>query len=270
MIATEDAPPEGFVELRHDGARLLVRPEARSWAESAVSGHGTLHRAAARESGGRSVEGRDPVYLVEARPDEVEAVLDADPGRWAVRHYRRGGAVAPLLGDRYLRVGEPRPFLELRASEVARSRRIPTPRVIAAAVYPAGPFYRGDLVTKYVENAVQLARVLFDPDRRGLAATVDRRQALAETGALIRRMAAAGLHHPDLNARNVLLQWKGQAPDAWVVDLDRCRFEPDPVEGAADAMEARLVRSIRKLEKKSDLPAVPEGDLRTLSRAVDG
>lgn len=261
--------PEGFVELRREGARAIVRPEARGWAERALSGHGSLHRAAARESGGEHLEGRGPVYLVPARADEVEAALDASPGRWAVRHYRRGGAVARFLGDRYLRLGEPRPFRELKASEAARARRIPTPRVVAAAVYPAGIFYRGDLVTRYVEGAVELAQVLFDPDRRGLSGTVDRRQALAEAGALIRRMAAAGLHHPDLNARNVLLEWTGQAPDAQVVDLDRCRVEPDPIPGAADAMHARLLRSIRKLGKSVDLP-VPEGDLRALARGVGG
>lgn len=263
--------PEGFVEVEGPGARVLARPEARMWVEAALETHGTLYRAAARSRSALRMQGRGPVYAIPARRDEVEAALDVDAGRWAVRHYRRGGAVARLLGDLYLRTGDPRPFRELRASEAVRDRRIPTPRVVAAAVYRAGPFfYRGDLVTRYVPDTVLLADVLFDPDRRGVSGTVDRREALAETGALIRRMARAGVHHPDLNARNVLLEWSGGAPDAYVIDLDRCRLAEGPLPDAAEAMHERLLRSIRKLEKKADLPPVPAGDIRALARGIGG
>lgn len=260
--------PDGFVEVERAGARVFTRPEARSWVEEALEAHGSLHRAAARSRDALRRQGRGPVFAIPARPDEVQSALGETPGRWAVRHYRRGGAVARLLGDRYLRVGAPRPFRELRASEAVRRRRIPTPRVVAAAVYPAGLFYRGDLVSRFIPNAVELADILFDPDRRGLSGTVDRREALAEAGALIRAMARAGVHHPDLNARNVLLEWSGGAPHAHLVDLDRCRVDQGPSPEAAKAMHARLVRSIRKLGKEADLD-VPGGDLRALARAVE-
>lgn len=258
-----------FVELSRPGVRVLVRPEARRWSEHALDAHGSLHRAAARGPDRRRMEGRGPVYAIPARPTGGDEAAGASEDRWAVRHYRRGGAVARLLGDRYLRVGTPRPFRELRASEAVRGRGLPTPRVVAAATYTSGIFYRGDLVTTYIPRAIELATVLFDAKRRGVSGTVDRREALAETGKLIRKMALAGVLHPDLNARNVLLEWSGGAPEAHLVDLDRCRVEEGPLANAAEAMHARLVRSIKKLGKKADLP-VPEGDLRALSRGVGG
>jgi hypothetical protein len=175
--------PEGFAELRAGGARLLLRPEARSWAEESIERHGTLHAAAAHHPDARRMEGRGSVYAVPAEPDALEAALDRNPGRWAVRHYRRGGLVARLLGDRYLRVGTSRPFRELEASEAARARRIPTPRVVAAAVYPAGLFYRGDLVTAYIPDTVELAGVVCDRKSSGLAGSGDRKDAGGEAGA---------------------------------------------------------------------------------------
>lgn len=259
--------PDGFVEIERSDARALTRPEARSWVEQALDAHGSVHRAAARSRNALRMEGRGPVYAIPARPDEVQAALGEPAGRWAVRHYRRGGAVARFLGDRYLRVGTPRPIRELRASEAVRQRRIPTPRVVAAVVYPAGIFYRGDLVSSFIPDTAELADVLFDPDRTGLSATLDRREALAETGVLIRTMARNGVHHPDLNARNVLLEWSGSAPRAYLIDLDRCRVEDGPLPEAAKAMHARLVRSIRKLGKKADRK-VPDSDLGALSRGV--
>lgn len=262
-------PPDGFRALETEGARAWVRPEARSWAAGAIEEEGSLHRAAARDPRSRRIDGRGPVYVVPAAPDEVEAALGRPGGGWVVRRYRRGGLAARLLGERYLRWGTPRPFRETRASVAARARRLPTPRVVAAAVYPKGFFYRGDLVTIEIPDAVELADVLFDPERRGVAGAVDRKEALAAAGVLIRRAARAGVYHPDLNARNILLQWSGGAPDAWLVDLDRCRVGEGSAPEAARPMHARLIRSIRKLEKKRDLQ-VPEGELRVLARAVRG
>lgn len=262
-------PPPGFERLDLAGARLWVRPEARSWAEATLRGHGSLHRGAARNPTARRMEGRGPVYAVPAEPDEVQAALGEPGGRWVVRRYRRGGLVARVLGERYLRVGAPRPFREVEASEALRARRVPTPRVVAAAVYPAGLFRRGDLVTVEIPGTVELAAVLFDPERRGVAGSVDRKEALGAAGALIRRAARAGVYHPDLNARNVLLQWSGGAPDAHLVDLDRCRVASASSPESARPMHARLVRSIRKLEKEYDL-RVPDGELGALARAVEG
>ena len=78
-----------------------------------------------------------------------------------MRHYHRGGAVASLLGDRYLRVGEPRPVRELRLGRALERLGVPTVPHLAAAVYTHGIWYRGDLVTRWVSGSVDLAEGLF-------------------------------------------------------------------------------------------------------------
>ena len=174
--------------------------------------------------------------------------IPAAGGRWVVRAYRRGGAVAgPLLGDRYLGRGSGRPVAETLASEEARRRGVPTPRVVAGAVYPAGPlFYRADLVTEFVEGGRELARVLF-----GAPAGADERgRALAQAGRLLARLAEAGVEHPDLNARNVLLT-PGSQEGALVLDLDRSRVGPEGVPLSPARMLARLERSLEKLGERA-------------------
>lgn len=144
------------------------------------------------------------------------------------------------MGDRYMRLGRPRPFRELTASTWARSRGIRTPRVIAAAMYPDGPFYRADIVTEVVEGAVTLADRLHETDgERGWLV------AMASVGDLVRTLAETGLYHVDLNARNVLV---GANPeeDPWIIDLDRARVLGRASPQAADRMLARLTRSIVK------------------------
>lgn len=250
--------PEGYEAVRVGSARAFATGEDRGWVDEMLSSYGSLYAGAARAKNVRVLEGRKPVYA-----------MDCEAGRRVVRRYHRGGAVAPLLGDRHLRIGQPRPIREAKASRAARRRGIPTPRVVAGSVYPSGIFYRADLVTSFLPGAVELADILFDPRRRGVSGSIDRREALAETGALIRKMALAGVQHPDLNARNVLLEWKGGAPRGYVLDLDRCRILDDGRPAAAGSMHDRLLRSIRKLGRKAGLD-VPPGDLKALKAGVEG
>jgi len=68
---------------------------------------------------------------------------------------------------------------------------VPTPRIMAAAVYAKGIFYRGDLVTEFVPQAVDLVEALFNARRRGAAGAGERLDALRASGALLRLMARA-------------------------------------------------------------------------------
>ena len=189
--------------------------------------------------------GRGPVHVV-----------DIAGTRRAVRHYRRGGAVARVLGDRYLG-GEPtRPWTELWASEAARARGIPTPRVVAGVVYGALGSYRADLMTDFVPHATELAALLFGTQ----TSTKERISALQVTGRLVARLDDTGVRHRDLNAHNVLISRDLEGPAAWLLDLDRCSVSPAGSRGRAPRggidqpapMLARLERSLRKLEAKAD------------------
>lgn len=248
----------GFERVDHPGARVLCLPLATPWVRYVLEGGQGLHAAASRERGARPLEGRDTVYVIPAkgRPAGSEASGSSPTTRehWAVRHYVRGGRLAPFfLKDRYLSIGSARPFHEARASIESRARGIPTPQVVAAAMYPARWFYRADLVTEYIPGSANLVEALFDTRRKGAGGALERQDALQAAGGLIRRMAAAGVLHRDLHAGNILLQWEGAAPRPYLVDLDRCDVLPPGRRAAAATMLARLRRSLRKWEAWSGL-----------------
>ena len=257
-----------FELVDHPGASVWARPPAVPWVRYVLEGSDTLHRAAAGDRGAVALEGREPVYIIPAKvPRKGES---PEPGRWAVRHYVRGGRVFPhLLGDRYLRVGRIRPIHELEVSELARARGIATPRVIAAALYPSRFSYRADLVTEFIPDAASLVEALFDTERKGVGGALERQDALRASGELIREMADAGIQHRDLHAGNVLLRWEGSAPEAHILDLDRCEVAANGRSLPSGPMLRRLQRSLRKWEGWTAL-RLTEKEWSTLEAATAG
>lgn len=235
--------PPGYEPVRAVGARGFARPRAAAWIESVLGRWGTLSRAARHDPDALVLKGRGLVRAI-AAPGSDDGV------RWVVRRYLRGGWMAPVLHDRYLRRSATRPALEARASDAARARGIPTPRVQAGLIYPSGLlWYRADLVTTFVPDSVDLADLLFHHRMPGSGAppTDDQRaRALTLVGQLARRIAEVGLYHPDLNAKNFLIVDTGQDFAAQVLDLDRARVTSGAVPLAP--MAARLTRSLRKFE----------------------
>jgi 3-deoxy-D-manno-octulosonic acid kinase len=240
-VALPDTVPSGYATGRERGADMVALPSVIGLVREAVAAAGTLHAWAAA-AGGRSFTGRGAAHAVET-----------PHGTWVVRHYHRGGAVARLLGDRYLAAGEPRPLRELRASSRARARGVPTPEVVAAVIYPAGLFYRADLATAYVAGASDLADAVLGPSR---AEPAGRALAWRAAGALLRLAFDAGVRHADLNLRNILVRSSGGAVDALLLDLDRAEVGDAPVsDDARAAMLRRLHRSRRKLESAAGVEA---------------
>lgn len=267
-VSFDDLRARGFRLLDHPGVRTWARREATDWVRYVLEGGRTLHQAAEADPRAREMAGRGPVYVIPAKLPAEER--HSSGGEWAVRHYVRGGrVVSRLLGDRYLKVGDRRPFQELRVNETARDRGVPTARVMAAALYPDRLFYRGDLVTEMVPGSSDLVEALFDPRRKGMGGAVERRDALRAAGQLIRKLSASGLSHQDLHAGNVLLRWSGAAPDPFLVDLDRCRVGEEGASGDARAMLRRLERSLRKWEKIAGL-ALSRAEWATLEETALG
>jgi 3-deoxy-D-manno-octulosonic acid kinase len=223
------------------GAQILARTEALSWTRQAVSAYGSLYRAA-RDSADRTFRGRGPVPVL-TNPEGT-----GPP--WVVRRYFRGGLMRPF-GDRFLRVGTPRSFVEVENSARIEDLGFATPRIVAAAVYPGGLLYRADLVTELVPHARTLADVLFGENgpSGGPTGGNARREATVCAAELITRLARAGVHHPDLNAENVLIAREAQRVHAVLLDLDGCRVAGPRVPVDAAKLRRRLARSIRKLER---------------------
>ena len=82
-------------------------------------------------------------------------------------------------------------------------------------------------------------------------------------------MAAAGLRHRDLHARNILLEWLGAAPLPHLLDLDRCDVGPEGVPVPVTPMHQRLRRSLLKWERRTGL-RISEKEWETFDQAVTG
>lgn len=235
--------PGGYDEVEVGRVRAFAVRAAAPWLREVLAAGATLHRWGRGSASGVSLVGRGEVFSVPAPvpgPDARE--------RWVVRHYYRGGGVAaPLLGDRYLAVGQPRPVRELLATHHARTRGIPTPAVVAGAVYGAGLWYRADLVTEQIPDARDLAEVLWG----GGAHDVSPEAVLFTAGRLVRRLERTGILHADLNAKNLLVVGRGTAARVYLVDLDRCCAREPGVPVPVFSMRRRLERSLRKFENRT-------------------
>ncbi|HEX6751640.1 MAG TPA: lipopolysaccharide kinase InaA family protein [Longimicrobium sp.] len=222
-----DAPLADFVPMVDGRTRLLVR---RGWEDAAehLSDPDTV-RADDAVSGGREV------HPVTTLPDGTRVV---------VRRYRRGGVMRWV--NRVLYFGGNRAFDELRATERARAGGVRAPVVVAAIERPARlAGYRAWLATVLVAGGIDFAAWLSDQ-----GGDADRRAAvLREAGRQIALMHDAGVAHPDVNLRNLLVVAGEAEPEVYLLDFDRADVSATPVSAARRERDLRrLGRSARKLQ----------------------
>jgi len=160
---------------------------------------------------------------------------------WVLRHYRRGGMVARVLGDRCLWNGaeRTRSFAEFRLLAELAGRGLDVPAPVAARYRRHGAHYRADLITRWIGGATTLAE-------RVRAGTADANDA-ARVGAGIAAFHLAGAYHADLNAHNILLD----PHKVWLLDFDRGGLRA-PARSWQYANLARLRRSLLKLGAARD------------------
>jgi len=227
-LAVPETAPKGFEVVEGEGTVLVVRPECRG-----------------------AIEAREPAPGP-PRVGRVALERIAVPGGAAlVRRCRHGGLLGGLLRDVYL---DGKRFLrELAVADALRRRGVPTPEPLAGVRREVVPgLYRAEVIVREVADAVDLAEALRTLPE-GEAGGERKRQVLLATARLLRQAHDAGLWHPDLNARNVLL-----APDgsALVIDLDRAELLDQLSLADRLASVARLYRSLHKL----GLAPEPVGD----------
>jgi len=161
-------------------------------------------------------------------------LVDTPVGSLVLRRFQRGGLAAQLSRDRYLNLGSERSraFEEFRVLSTLKQLGLPVPTPVAAIHEPTGPFYRAGLLTRLIPEARELAE---------LAPGLSSRQWL-DLAATLKQFFAAGLHHPDLNARNLLLDAQG----CWhLLDFDKAQLRDKKVD--SQVMRKRLERSLEKL-----------------------
>ncbi len=197
------------------------------------------------------VEGaEDAVRTVASNPDGLpfapatgRAVLrrfDAAMGPLFVREYRKGGLLRAVRGRRFH--GRLRPLDELVLLRRLLAAKVPVPEAVGAVVKHGLLGWRGFLLTKEVEAALDLETFLYDPS---CLPVVYPREALADAGRSVRRLHDAGVSHADLHPKNLLLA--GRTGEILVLDLDRAR----PFDGLLPDEErlSNLVRLGRAVEK---------------------
>ena len=82
----------------------------------------------------------------------------------------------------------------------------------------------------------------------GLVPDIDRDDALSATRTLLQRLATAGVVHPDLNVKNVLLMREARgALTAMIIDVDV--VHRDATRAPADTMQANVARLLRSMRK---------------------
>lgn len=170
-------------------------------------------------------------------------LLPTDPGPSVWRHYQRGGAVARLLGDRYLWRGmaQTRPWRELQVNQHLYQSGLRVPQPLAARVCRQGRWYRADLLTVQIADAQTLAQ-------RWAAQSVAEDD-WSRLGVAIAQLHAAGCDHADLNAHNLLFDQDNQL---WVLDFDRAALRATGGSWG-EANLSRLRRSLTKIGTSSGI-----------------
>lgn len=163
-------------------------------------------------------------------------MLDRGNETWVYRHYHRGGLVAHLVYDQYLRTGveRSRPIREWRLLENLSDQSLPAPRPVAARAVMAGPIYRADILTVLLPDTVPLSSLLGE--------VWDDSALWTALGRMVAGFHRAGCDHPDLTAHNILLD---SARKPYLVDFDNARLRPEGPWRQAGI--ARLKRSLRKV-----------------------
>jgi Lipopolysaccharide kinase (Kdo/WaaP) family len=248
MAGEARALPTGYVALAVGGAEVVSVGPLSGAIRAALESQATLYEYARQHAQAKPLAGRGVAYA---------APLPDGSTRVVVRHNRHGGLMAPVTRDLFR--PPTRAPLELEASCRLASAGVPTPEIVAYAIYPAPfGFRRADVVTREIDRGFDLSAVLTkdDPSLRARAWT-----AVAE---LLRQLAAAKARHHDLNVKNVLLRPNGDSLEALALDVDRVTFE------TGDVMApnvARLARSARKWRERHGA-AVDDAELAVLARSV--
>jgi tRNA A-37 threonylcarbamoyl transferase component Bud32 len=221
--------PAGYERLLLGHAVAVARSDyaisIRRSLVGADGARGTLLEFAAKQPGARVLHGRGAAYAV-ALPQSTTRVV--------VRHNRHGGLFGRLTGDLFL--APTRAPYELDMALAIAKLGVPTPDVVAFVLYPpGGVLQRADVASVEITGGRDLAEILMKDG------SAERAAALEATARLIAALARAGVKHPDLNAKNVLVTYER----AYLLDVDRVQLGGS-AEDTTEANLARLSRSLRK------------------------
>ena len=132
-----------------------------------------------------------------------------------LRRYRHGGLLGRLTGALYF--GPARALAELAVTARAEASGAPVPHVLCLVLWPiVGPLWSAVIGTREERNALDLLAALRDAKTRA-----DRHGLARSAGQAIALLHDAGVEHPDLQLRNVIVRPDGHIV---IIDLDGAVF----------------------------------------------
>ena len=174
--------------------------------------------------------------------------LEAGQERLLLRRFTHGGLMRWITRRRFL--DAERPFRELILSDSLLRTGISTPRVVAARARSTGFGWELEVVTRRIENTIDLGFVL-GLARRGKLAPRARRRVLIAFGELVGKLHRLGCLHADLQPNNVLVDratLDGAPVRLWILDLDRSTLGPALTDVERRANLERLFRHVARRE----------------------
>ncbi|MDP6386915.1 MAG: lipopolysaccharide kinase InaA family protein [Planctomycetota bacterium] len=255
LAVLEDLPSGYFVEETPRGILAVHADSARALHEA---GYGPDQDGDLVAS---ELAGRRPLYQFgPAAPPEAQNFL--------IRRFSHGGLLRWLTGDRFLRAD--RPFRELILSDALLRMGIQTPRVVAARAIRDRGGWQLDVMTRRVEDSVDLGWVL-GAMRRGELAVPARHRMMERLGSLVRELHLHGCPHADLQPGNILVNLSAledEPPSYWIIDLDRSSRRSELSEGERQTNLARLYRHVARRDEQHG-PSLSRSDAARFFRGYD-
>lgn len=171
----------------------------------------------------------------------------ADGSQLVLRAFHRGGWLGPLRGEALPSPG--RLFTELRVCHQLAQRGAPVPTPAFAVAHRGVACWTGGVATRRIPGAGNGLEVLRSQPG------ADQLTRIAEAaGRAVRAFHEAGGQHADLHLGNLLVR-DVDAPQVFVIDLDRARIGPPPGAHHRARELVRLDRSVHKwLWRGADTP----------------
>lgn len=189
------------------------------------------------------------VREVAAHPDDLPVAglggrsalrrVASPQGSLLVREYRKGGLLRRLRGRRMR--GRWRPLDEFVLHRRLMALGVPVPNAVGCVIQRGPTGWRGFLLLHEVAGALDLESVLHGV---ALPEGVDQRRVLREAGRVVRMLHDAGVPHPDLHPKNLLL-----VPDGRVLAIDLDKARPATGVLSEERRLENLVRLGRAIEK---------------------
>jgi tRNA A-37 threonylcarbamoyl transferase component Bud32 len=231
-MITEKDIPAGFELLWENGITIIVRPD------DAEAVREFLSRPFPAQSA-EEYRGRGRLYRIH-RGEDKPALL--------VKQYLRGGVFRGILKDRFL--SALRFVSELYLTGVAAKQSVPTLKIAALAIQPAGAmFKRAYLFTEELRDTMDLAEYC---KAHANAPPAERRVLASAVAREIRNMHDGGIYHADLHLKNILVK-KDDPGKVYIIDFDNGDYLADMPEERRVENLMRLDRSAEKLNLKSPL-----------------